>query len=248
MNTDVNRAEQLIEEGKRMNEQAAADLAKSNEALAALGRYPEQEVDAVKHQLQLEAEADNAVAAKADTESKAKASAAAADAANKIKKLETDRDAKLESLSRRLDEARDQLSKAPPDSDLQRSAQTLIATLAAERLDVKSKADKQIAALQSASSDNSLLHDAPSASTDSGHQEFDLHKPGPITKFPDWHGPWKVCPVCGGTGHTQTSRDQTQQDVSPLLAQSVGTGTSSTIKNGVSYCEYCGGAGQVPDR
>jgi DnaJ-class molecular chaperone len=76
---------------------------------------------------------------------------------------------------------------------------------------------------------------------------YDQHKPGPMTKFPDWNGPWKMCPVCQGTGHSEASRVQTQTNIGPILGQVAGTGGSARIKNAIVYCEYCGGTGQVPD-
>jgi rRNA maturation endonuclease Nob1 len=91
------------------------------------------------------------------------------------------------------------------------------------------------------------LQQQDAGSKGQGELTYDLDKPGPVTKFPNWHGPWKTCPLCGGTGHSYASQQKTEQDASPDIAQVAGTGMSATIKNAISYCEMCGGTGQVPD-
>jgi hypothetical protein len=168
------------------------------------------------------------------------------DSVAEIRQIKANLDAKVTDIEYQLEDARDQLAKATPDSDAQRAAQSHIDALAFEKMSAKADAERQIAALHPVEQ-TSLSSAAPTIPPVQGELTYDLNKPGPVTKFPNWHGPWKTCPLCGGTGHSYSSQQMTEQDASPDIAAVAGTGMSATIKNAISYCEMCGGTGQVPD-
>jgi len=67
-------------------------------------------------------------------------------------------------------------------------------------------------------------------------------------KFPNWDGPWKVCPICRGTGRdADAEREVNTRNSGIIGGQIAGTGGSARIKGAVIECEVCGGNGDVPD-
>ena len=165
------------------------------------------------------------------------------DVAKEIARLTSERDSKIAVITTQLNEARAQLTTSTT-SAAKRAAESRISTLAAEKMNVKSEADKAIAALTP--SPISEPQKTVSVRKRANGREWDLQKPGPNSKFPDWNGPWRTCGVCDGKGHSYASQRQTMQDVSPMIGQIAGTGMSGSIRNAVSYCESCGGTGSVP--
>ncbi|HEY8668178.1 MAG TPA: hypothetical protein VIL86_16135 [Tepidisphaeraceae bacterium] len=68
-------------------------------------------------------------------------------------------------------------------------------------------------------------------------------------QFPNWHGHWRICPVCGGTGRdAEAEREANTRNAGIVGAQIAGTGGSARFKGAVIACDACGGCGEVPDR
>ena len=66
-------------------------------------------------------------------------------------------------------------------------------------------------------------------------------------KYQNWDGFTRTCPVCNGTGHSESSRDKTQQNLGPYMAMGAATGGFMRIRGAIEYCELCFGVGKVPD-
>jgi hypothetical protein len=69
-------------------------------------------------------------------------------------------------------------------------------------------------------------------------------------KFPGWNGPWKICPVCGGTGRDEIAeREANDHNASIHAAQTIGTGMKGWAGFSLARiaCDLCGGTGRVPD-
>lgn len=67
-------------------------------------------------------------------------------------------------------------------------------------------------------------------------------------KFPNWDGPWAICPLCRGTGRdADAERDANMRTASIVGGQFAGTGGSTKRSGAVVTCDVCGGSGDVPE-
>ena len=66
--------------------------------------------------------------------------------------------------------------------------------------------------------------------------------------IPDWHGQWKVCPICKGTGRDALAeREINTRNAGRIASLTIGAGTVRKFPGAVVECDLCGGTGDIPE-
>jgi DnaJ-class molecular chaperone len=112
---------------------------------------------------------------------------------------------------------------------------------AAVRTEIKRHADaeaqQRVADAQRRADEQELLVKAEEA-----------HAAARQAKFPNWHGAWRTCPFCNGTGRdADAEREENTRQAGVVGSMYAGTNTMVKIPGAVVQCPVCGGAGEVPD-
>ena len=76
-------------------------------------------------------------------------------------------------------------------------------------------------------------------------RDLDMGRPGPRSPWPNYNGPWQVCPVCGGTG-IDAAAQRTNTTMAGVIASSAPPMGITVARNALVYCSTCGGTGRIP--
>jgi hypothetical protein len=147
-------------------------------------------------------------------------------------------------LETRLAEARADQKKILTQSDdsLASEIRENRAIAAAQAEEQRIAFEKKRARAEARSREKELLHDQ---TVEAAAKQLAAMRQ---SKWPGWNGPWKQCPLCGGTGVDEAaSRDANTQRAAAEASKMVGTGQIAKGKLVTIQCSVCGGTGQVPD-